>query len=166
MLSRTIHDEQWALMDRYGRNPTNDSLAGWQFSHEIRIGDLLIVKKGRSLLLGWGKVTGDYRYESERREYRHVRDVEWHALSHPYPLGRPIAMKTLTLFSSDRKWLRQHFPHLDESGRRKTPPPLPRPKPYDIASALRELFVDQTQLSRILDAIALRKNLTCRGRLG
>ena len=136
----------------------------WQFSHEMENRRPISLRsKGRSLLLGWGKVTGDYRYESERREYRHVRDVEWHALSHPYPLGRPIAMKTLTLFSSDRKWLRQHFPHLDESGRRKTPPPLPRPKPYDIASALRELFVDQTQLSRILDAIALRKNLILQG---
>lgn len=125
----------------------------------MKIGDHLIAKKGRSLLLGWGEVTGDYRYESERREYRHVRDVKWHALSHPYPLDRPIAMKTLTLFSSDRRWLRQHFPHVERDRRE----PLPSPEPYDIKLALQDLFVDDTQFHRILDAIALRKNLILQG---
>ncbi len=37
------------------------------------------------------------------------------------------------------------------------------PEPYDVHSALRDLFVSRNQLTRILDSIALRKNLILQG---
>lgn len=43
-----------------GSNPSNQSLALWEFKEDIQIGDVIIVKKGRSSVLGWGKVKGDY----------------------------------------------------------------------------------------------------------
>lgn len=35
-----------------GSNPSNQSLALWEFKKEIRIGDVIIAKKGRSSILG------------------------------------------------------------------------------------------------------------------
>ena len=58
------------LCDATGQsNPFIDSLALWQFSHEISPGDVLVAKQGRSKLLGYGKVTQGYRHDPARAEY-------------------------------------------------------------------------------------------------
>ena len=59
-----------------GPNPYNSSLAVWQFVHEMKIEDFLIAKKGRNVILGWGKVKGVCEYKPERAEYRNFRNVE------------------------------------------------------------------------------------------
>ena len=79
-----------------GENPSMKSLARWQFVHEIKIGDVLLAKRGRTAILGWGKVTGDYTYEPERVEYRNLRNVEWHPCPAPISLDGPITTKALT----------------------------------------------------------------------
>ena len=66
-----------------GPNPSNHSLAAWEFVHEMKIGDVLIAKRGRNVILGWGKVVGEYTYESERVEYRNLRKVEWYPCRTP-----------------------------------------------------------------------------------
>ncbi len=55
----------------------NDSLALYEFANEMKIDDLVIVKQGRSILLGYGKITSDYYYDENRNTYRHTRKVEW-----------------------------------------------------------------------------------------
>ena len=239
-----------------GKNPSNHSLAAWEFVHEMKIGDILIVKKGRSVILGWGKVTGDYTYDPERAEYPSLRRVEWHPCDTPISLNDLITTKTLTRFTPYKKWLRDTFRLVDdkehetpgdserrpEHGRRpnlnfkemgipvgsflvstKTgeqavvaaqnrvtflgeemsltaatertvghrthpcpqwafegrnlsdiyeetygvkpdlPPSVPEPEPYNITVALEDLFVEEAQLQRIVDSIALRKNLILQG---
>ena len=239
-----------------GKNPSNHSLAAWEFVHEMKIGDILIVKKGRSVILGWGKVTGDYTYDPERAEYQNLRKVEWHPCHTPISLNDLITTKTLTRFTTYKKWLQDTFRLVDdkehetpgdserrpEHGRRpnlnfeemgipvgsflvstKTgeqavvaaqnrvtflgeemsltaatertvghrthpcpqwafegrnlsdiyeetygvkpdlPPSVPEPEPYNITVALEDLFVEEAQLQRIVDSIALRKNLILQG---
>ncbi len=55
----------------------NDRLACWEFANVIKSGDIIITKKGRNSYLGWGIVTGDYQYQPDRKEYHHVRTVDW-----------------------------------------------------------------------------------------
>ena len=97
-----------------GENPSMKSLARWQFVHEIKIGDVLLAKRGRTAILGWGKVTGDYRYEPERVEYRNLRNVEWHPCPTPISLEDPITTKTLTRFTPYKEWLRDIFRSIDD----------------------------------------------------
>ena len=53
-------------------------LALWQIAHEMKPGDIVFAKTGRSQLLGRGEVEGDYYYdESLGEEYRHCRKVKW-----------------------------------------------------------------------------------------
>jgi hypothetical protein len=63
-------------------NPIMSALACWQFGHEIRPGDYVIAKQGRSVLLGYGVVTSEYRFDDSRAEFQHVRDVDWRAEGH------------------------------------------------------------------------------------
>lgn len=56
---------------------TNDALANWQFKHEINIGDIIIAKKGQTVLLGYGEVSSDFQYDPDKTEYKKYREVQW-----------------------------------------------------------------------------------------
>jgi len=73
-------DEIYDAMRKYpesGERPKNSALACWEFSHEIVVGDHILVKKGRSQLLAHGVVESDYEFDPERLEYPHIRAVRW-----------------------------------------------------------------------------------------
>lgn len=55
----------------------NDCLAVWEFANEIKPGDIIIAKKGKSKIIGKGIVTGGYIYDSSYGEYCNVRAVNW-----------------------------------------------------------------------------------------
>ncbi len=55
----------------------NDSLALWQFAHEIHEGDIVYAKKGINKIIGRGVVEGDYLYDETLSTYRHIRKVKW-----------------------------------------------------------------------------------------
>ncbi len=48
----------------------------WSFLHDVQEGDVVVTNRGRSTVLGIGRVTGPYRYEPEGR-HRHRRSVRW-----------------------------------------------------------------------------------------
>jgi 5-methylcytosine-specific restriction enzyme B len=78
-------------------SPTNNTLACWQFAHDIKIGDIIFAKQGQTKLLGYGVVEGDYQFDPARAYYKHVRKVEW--LAHgewEIPKESKMALKTLT----------------------------------------------------------------------
>ena len=55
----------------------NDSLALWEFTHEMQIGDIVIVKKGQNQMIGRGIVESDYVYDETLPDFRHVRKMQW-----------------------------------------------------------------------------------------
>lgn len=73
----------------------NDALANWQFKTEMKPGDVVIVKKGRTTLLGYGEVTSDYYFDPSLDHYQKCRKVEW-KLRGEWPVDHSLAMKTLT----------------------------------------------------------------------
>ena len=74
----------------------NDSLALWQFAHEVREGDIIYVKKGINKIIGRGVVEGDYRYDETLSTYRHIRKVKWtHDGDWNYSIHK-LVQKTLT----------------------------------------------------------------------
>lgn len=91
-----------AIAERLGearasdKRPRNDARACWEFAHVVRKGDLVFAKRGRSEIVGVGTVASDYRYEPDRGEHPHVRDVDW-ILEGPWDTGeRTLPTKTLT----------------------------------------------------------------------
>lgn len=161
---RTREEVHYALV-RAGRgaNPTMHSLAAWQFARDINVGDILLAKEGRSRILGWGKVVGDYSHDSERPEYRNIRPVEWHPCRAAICLDKPVTVKTLTSVSRYKSWLRDVFTLIDDDAPLVAPP---EPRPYGMDDALADLFLEEAQFRRMLDSIALRKNLILQGAPG
>ena len=140
------------------------SLAAWQFAHEMKIGDIVIAKKGLKTILGWGKVTGDYVYDPERLEYQSIRAVDWKPCKNEINLESPVTAKTLTRCTpsskANKNWLRSVFKRIDEPIKQND---ITHPEKYPIDQAIIDLFLEQSELQNMINAIALRKNLILQG---
>ena len=71
-----------ALINNYGggEDQRNNVSAIDDFcngENKINIGDIVIAKKGKNTLLGYGKVISDYYFDEERAAYKHCREVKW-----------------------------------------------------------------------------------------
>lgn len=56
----------------------NAALEAWQFAHEMQGGDIVLAKRGKRSLVGWGVVVSDYIYDENRPdEYKNIRKVKW-----------------------------------------------------------------------------------------
>ncbi len=141
----------------------NDSLACWQFCHDMRPGDTIFAKLGTSGVIGHGTVTSAYRFDSARPEYKNVRDVDWHS---NFPGGvhvrdKPLVTKTLTDVSG--------YPDLVNDLKRAVGilPPLPELQtepPYTVASILEDgCFLDRSELDTLLNRLETKKNLVLQG---
>lgn len=82
-----------------GKEYRNDSLATWEFVHEMNIGDVVFAKKGRGCIIGRGVVTGEYEYDEERDKFIHCRSVDWNKTGE-WNIQEALVMKTLTNLTS------------------------------------------------------------------
>lgn len=84
----------------------NDSLALWQFAHDIHEGDIIYAKKGISKIVGRGVVESDYYYDDTLSTYRHTRKVKWtHIGTWDFPSNKKI-LKTLTDITKDQEFIK------------------------------------------------------------
>ena len=156
-----IHER---IREIYGAtNPTMDSLACYQFAHEMQPGDRVIVKEGRSGLLGHGVINSDYEFHELRSEYKNVRKVRWETVGKwPLPKERWATVKTLTDASDHKPWLQFAFglmtgdPPID-------PPPDKDPPPYTRQDSLDDLFLSEADFDHIVDALERKKNVVLEG---
>jgi len=98
-------DIKKALVNAYGGRGSkkNDVSANDDFLNKINIGDVIIAKKGRGELLGYGIVTSDYEYDDNRTNYQKIRKVDW-KLKGNWKVDFSLVLKTLTditKYSSD-----------------------------------------------------------------
>ena len=86
-----------ALVAAYGGegDKKNDVSANDDFINKINIGDIIIVKRGRSQLLGYGQVTSDYYFEENDGDYKSRRNVDW-KLKGIWKVNHNLVLKTLT----------------------------------------------------------------------
>lgn len=57
--------------------PTQTALMCWLFAKHMRPGDVVFARKAKTQDYVAGLVVSDYRYESSRERFRHVRSVRW-----------------------------------------------------------------------------------------
>ena len=93
----TRDDIKKALVNAYGGKGSkkNDVSANDDFLNKINIGDVIIAKKGRGELIGYGVVTSNYEYDKNRSEYQNIRQVDW-KLKGNWKVDFSLVLKTLT----------------------------------------------------------------------
>lgn len=85
----------------------NDSTANYEFAEIVKIGDIVIVKRGRSELLGYGEVTSDYYFDEEKESYRSRRKVNW-IKKGVWQTSHSLALKTFTDITNYEDTRRKH----------------------------------------------------------
>jgi hypothetical protein len=86
-----------ALKENYGGegDKKNNVAANYDFLCNMAIGDIVIVKRGRGELLGYGVITSEYFFDTSRAGYKSCRTVDW-KLKGNWQTTFSLVLKTLT----------------------------------------------------------------------
>jgi MoxR-like ATPase len=158
------------LMIRFsktGNSPVNDVLCAWEFGSEIKIGDYVIAKQGRSVVYGLGKIIGPYEYDRNSAEYKHKRRVQWLKIGHwTLPENLKMVTKTLTYVGKYPEYARSllHAINADnlEDGQIENQVEESYAR-YSRQNALEEIFLSGDQLEKIIYTLRSKKNIVLQG---
>ncbi len=151
---KDIHEKLSELSGKV--NPRMDSLACFQFAHEMQPGDYVIFKKKGSHLLGFGVVQSDYKFIETRTKFRHVRQVKWEKTGNwKIPDYRRITTKTLTDFGKYKGTLRFVFQLMEG--------PNQDDAPFTEEHALKDVFLSKSKFDNMIDALNRKKNVVLVG---
>ncbi|MYE25597.1 MAG: AAA domain-containing protein [Gammaproteobacteria bacterium] len=143
---------------RLGRN---DSLACWQFCHDMEPDDIIFAKLGTTRVVGHGTVASGYRFDTSRESYRNLRDVVWHS-TFPYGVrvgDRSLVVKTLTAVTAYPDLVRD----LKEAVGILTKEPRVAPA-YSLDSILDDgCFLGRPELEKCYTRLRSKKNLVLQG---
>lgn len=147
-----------------GYSHRNDALAVWQFVHEMKPGDVVFVKRGRSEILGRGVVESDYSYDSSQGDYPNLRQIKWtHKGNWRYE--RSFAMKTLTDITDYPEMLASFNEMMGEDSGSISEPVLTH-MPYTEEEFLEEVYMDESSYYKLTRALRSKKNVILQGAPG
>ena len=144
-----------------GGGHRHDSLACWEFSREMKPGDIIFVKLGRESVIGHGIIESDYRFDDTKDEYKNVRDVQWLS-NHPEGVKvreKMLVTKTLTDITK--------YPEQVEAIKMALEIEAEHDEltiPYSIDSILEDgCFLERSVLEQLLQRLKMKKNLILQG---
>jgi hypothetical protein len=145
------------------RSSTQSGKMLFDFAHSMQPGDLVFAKEGRQAVLGWGIIKSDYSYSEPGDSHPHSRKVEWKG-TEKYSMsdGQSLPMKTLTRYDDDDELMLtlSEFYFKDDSAN------LSEAIPYTTKDALKELFIEESKLERIISTLRRKKNIVLQGAPG
>lgn len=147
------------------RQYKNAAHATWQFANEMKPGDIVFAKKGRSTIIGRGIVESDYEFDDSRDDNKNVREVNWtHKGEWPYP-GQ-AAMKTLTDltdFPDIVEKLKTFFEsdEIDDVEEEEVPYPS-----YSKEKFLKDVYMDEDGYKTLRHLVERQKNVILQGAPG
>ena len=121
-------DMRLAIKEYYPKDGSakNDSFAVWQFANEMKIGDIVIAKKGMNKIIGRGIVESDYYFDPNMKNFKHIRKVRWTEKGEWDAIGKN-AMKTLTNITQYTDYVEKLNNLFDKT--KKVEEPLEAPSP-------------------------------------
>lgn len=144
----------------------NASHATWQFANEMKIGDIVFVKKGRNTIIGRGIVDSDYEYDDARAdEYANIRKMNW-TNKGEWPHPGQAAMKTLTDITAYTDYvdtLNTIFTDEEEEDAEETEKDYPI---YSEAEFLEEVYMSRDEYERMVGILKAKKNIILQGAPG
>ena len=156
------------MLQTYPENGTqkNDIHALWQFANEMKPGDVVFVKKGRSEILGRGIVAGDYVYDPEGGHYPNCREVRWTSAGN-WPIDERLAMKTLTEITDYPELLSRIETFFEDSDDDvESEEPLVIFPEYSARQFLDEVYMPEERYDAIVGLLRTKKNIIMQGAPG
>ena len=142
-----------------------DTLATWQFTNEMKPGDIVYAKKGQSKIIGRGIVTSDYYYEESDDEYCNFRSVDWTNIGEWDHPGK-AAIKTLTDVTSYTDYIEKLealFIDSDDEVVGEKEKTWPQ---YSKEKFLEEVYLDESSYDTLVGLVKTKKNVILQGAPG
>ena len=144
-----------------------DSLAAWQFVHDLQIGDIVYAKKGMHEIIGRGVVESEYSYVAERDDHKHVRRIKWTQKGEWKHPGQ-AAMKTLTDITSYTEYVQKlelliMEDATEEAAESEVAVVYP---PYSDEDFLGEAFISRQKYEKLVRLLKTKKNIILQGAPG
>lgn len=144
----------------------NNAHCLWQFANEIKVGDVIFVKKGMHKIIGKGVVTSDYIYDTSRSTYKHIRKVDWQNKGEWEHPGQAV-MKTLTNISAYPDYVQKLLALFAEdtseevSEQKEIKYPL-----YSKDDFLNEVYMDEDTYNTLTELLEAKYNVILQGAPG
>lgn len=144
----------------------NAAHATWQFANEMKIGDIVFVKKGMHQIIGRGVVMSDYEYDNTRDdEYKNIRQVDWtHKGEWPHP-GQAV-MKTLTDITSYTDYVEKLNSLFEDETEEDAEDVEKTYPPYTKEDFLSEVFMPEEEYGKLSGILRIKKNIILQGAPG
>jgi len=142
----------------------NITNAIWQFTNEMKIGDIVYVKKGQNKIIGWGIVTSEHQY-NPNQEFKNIRTVDWKDNGEWITSIKP-APKTLTNITPYNDFVENLKILLEEDKidiENETEASLPD---YDKDQFLDEVFMEEENYSKLVNLVRKKRNVILQGAPG
>lgn len=144
-----------------GKTFSNDTLAIWQFQHEIQPGDIVLAKRGRSEIIGRGEVLSEPHFDPRRESYRNVRSVKWTNDGSWEIPGKKTVVKTLTDVTRYSRYVELVEAIFDEVPETETTPA--DVNTYTKQDFLREVYLSAERYDRLRSLLTRKKNVILAG---
>lgn len=144
----------------------NNAHCLWQFANEIKVGDVIFVKKGMHKIIGKGIVTSDYIYDTSRSTYKHIRKVDWQnngEWEHP----DQAVIKTLTNISAYPDYVQKLFALFAEDASEEVSEQKEIKYPlYSKDDFLNEVYMDEDTYNTLTELLEAKYNVILQGAPG
>ena len=144
----------------------NAAHATWQFVNDMKIGDIVFVKKGMHQLVGRGVVSSDYEYDADCNDkYGIIRKVNWtHKGEWPHP-GQAV-MKTLTDITSYTDYVEKLNALFEDESAEDVEEVSKNYPVYTEDDFLDEVFMAEEEYSKLVGILKAKKNVILQGAPG
>lgn len=153
------------VAERGGTSQKNSAHAVWQFVHDVKPGDIVFAKRGRTEMLGRGIVESDYVYDPARQGYPNVRKVRWTNRG-SWKSDEMFPIKTLTDIT-DYPNLVNKIESFFAEGEGDEPLVTAREHPtYTAEDFLEEVYMDVHAYEALVNVLEAKKNIILQGAPG
>ena len=159
-----------ALKER--RNPdapfTHPALMLWQFAYDIKPGDIVFVKKGRTEILGRGVVETEYEYDDEHEgNYPHIHHVKWTHKGH-WHVEEMFAMKALTDITNYSDQVAKISAFFDDETEEEPEDiePIVEYPAYTMEDFLDEVYISEETYNTLVGLLQSKMNIILEGAPG
>lgn len=163
---RAINDAMKMYINPNSSNK-NATHATWQFSGEMKPGDVVFVKKGKHQLIGRGIITSEYYYdESIDDDYANFRNINWTHIGEWEHPGH-AAVKTLTDITSYTDYVDKIRTLFDENTEELDveEPAIVYPS-FSRELYLEQVFMSEDEYDTLVGLLRRKKNIILQGAPG
>lgn len=153
--------EKFREINDIDRSYNNIVNAIWQFTHEIKSGDIVYATSGQSKVLGWGKVTSDHIYNSNEKA-KNIHQIDWKERGEwttSIKLNNKLLYK-ITPYKDVIESLNEIFNTSSEEGLDEEQLTFPE---YTSEDFLNEVFMSEKHYNRLVQLLEMKKNVILQG---